>query len=74
MAYSGYSGEIPTWEMGYTRDRDVDIPNLGALLKGRAPGPVRVWACMVAIDGFAVFLGVSPSQATRTSFGRGFSP
>lgn len=41
MAYSGYSGEIPSWEMGYTRDSDVDIPNLGALLKGRAPGPVR---------------------------------
>eukprot|EP00903_Cladosiphon_okamuranus_P020541 g18854.t1 len=42
MAYTGYSGEIPTWEMGYTRDTDVDIPNLGALLKGRAPGPVHL--------------------------------
>lgn len=40
MGYTGYSGEIPSWEMGYTRDKDVDVPNLGALLKGRAPGPV----------------------------------
>lgn len=42
MGYTGYSGEIPSWEMGYTRDRDVDVPNLGALLKGRAPGPVSI--------------------------------
>lgn len=41
MAYSGYSGEIPSWQMGYTRDTDVDIPNLTSLLKGRSPGPVR---------------------------------
>ncbi|CAN0533932.1 unnamed protein product, partial [Laminaria digitata] len=37
MGYTGYGGEIPTWEMGYGRDRDVDIPNLGTLLRGRPP-------------------------------------
>ncbi|CAN0335035.1 unnamed protein product [Ascophyllum nodosum] len=42
IAYTGFSGEIPTWEMGFTRKKDVDIPSLLALARGRAPGPVHV--------------------------------
>ncbi|CAM9967875.1 unnamed protein product [Hapterophycus canaliculatus] len=53
MAYSGYSGEIPSWQMGYTRDTDVDIPNLGSLLKGRAPGPVHLHVEKHRVDGIA---------------------
>lgn len=32
--WEGYSGEIPTWEMGYTRERDTMIPNFPNLLAG----------------------------------------
>ncbi|CAN0128810.1 unnamed protein product [Pylaiella littoralis] len=53
MAYSGYSGEVPSWEMGYSRDRDVDIPNLGGLLKGRAPGPVHLHVEKHLVDDIA---------------------
>ncbi|CAM9241241.1 unnamed protein product [Ectocarpus sp. 12 AP-2014] len=53
MGYTGYSGEIPSWEMGYTRDRDVDVPNLGALLKGRAPGPVHLHVEKHCVDDIA---------------------
>ncbi|CAN0295685.1 unnamed protein product, partial [Scytosiphon promiscuus] len=53
MAYSGYSGEIPSWQMGYTRDKDVDIPNLGTLLKGRAPGQVHLHVEKHRVDGIA---------------------
>lgn len=62
MAYSGYSGEIPSWEMGYTRDRDVDVPNLGALLKGRAPGPVCVCVCVHACMGMFLAYRTIPGR------------
>lgn len=70
IAYSGYHGEIPSWEMGYKRERDVEIPNLRSLLKGRAPGPVRVYVCVFLFTGvvllerlvYTVITGVSPLQ------------
>ena len=34
MAFSGYTGEVPTYEMGYERARDKGIPNAGKVLKG----------------------------------------
>jgi len=34
MAFSGYTGEVPTYEMGYERSRDVGIPNAGKVLMG----------------------------------------
>jgi lysocardiolipin and lysophospholipid acyltransferase len=42
VAYSSYTGEVPTWEMGYGRETDTDIPNLVKLLKGRAGESVHV--------------------------------
>ena len=34
MNWDGYSGEIPTWEMGYSRKRDKMIPNFANMLSG----------------------------------------
>ena len=34
MAFSGYTGEVPTYEMGYERARDKGVPNAGKVLKG----------------------------------------
>lgn len=34
MAYDGYTGEIPTYEMGYERNKDHNIPNAGKILRG----------------------------------------
>lgn len=34
LNWEGFSGEIPTWEMGYTRERDTLIPNFPNLLSG----------------------------------------
>ncbi|CAM9965820.1 unnamed protein product [Phaeothamnion confervicola] len=42
MAYEGYSGEIPTWEMGYGRAKDVALPSLGKLLAGAPQRPVHL--------------------------------
>lgn len=35
MSFDSYSGEIPTWEMGYTRNRDILIPNHSTLVLGK---------------------------------------
>ncbi|CAM9760926.1 unnamed protein product, partial [Heterosigma akashiwo] len=32
IAYSSYSGEVPTWSMGYTRKHDLDIPSVARLM------------------------------------------
>ncbi len=42
LAYHGYSGEVPTWEMGYGREHDVDTPNVEDMLRGRACPRVHV--------------------------------
>lgn len=34
MAFSGYTGEIPTYDMGYERAKDVNVPNAGKVLMG----------------------------------------
>jgi len=33
IAYSSYTGEIPTWEMGYTRNKDLEIPSISKMMK-----------------------------------------
>jgi len=42
VAYAGYTGEIPSWELGFERKVDVDLPNVARLFKGEAPDFVRV--------------------------------
>mmetsp|Transcript_2945 Transcript_2945/g.3365 ORF Transcript_2945/g.3365 Transcript_2945/m.3365 type:complete len:459 (-) Transcript_2945:131-1507(-) len=36
MNFDGYSGEIPTWEMGYTRNVDVLVPTINTFIMGTA--------------------------------------
>jgi len=36
MTFEGYSGEVPSWEMGYKRSVDVLIPNFYKILFGTA--------------------------------------
>eukprot|EP00993_Chasmostoma_nieuportense_P001979 NODE_2812_length_1085_cov_3.377871_g2682_i0.p1 GENE.NODE_2812_length_1085_cov_3.377871_g2682_i0~~NODE_2812_length_1085_cov_3.377871_g2682_i0.p1 ORF type:complete len:344 (-),score=101.32 NODE_2812_length_1085_cov_3.377871_g2682_i0:52-1047(-) len=40
ICYSGYSGEVPCWQDGYTRKLDCDIPNLLKLARRQQPGPI----------------------------------
>lgn len=35
MSFDSYTGEVPTWDMGYTRNRDVLIPNHSTVLLGK---------------------------------------
>ncbi|CAN0189533.1 unnamed protein product [Discosporangium mesarthrocarpum] len=42
IGYTGYGGEVPTYRMGYSRKRDIDIPSIASLLRGCQPGPVHM--------------------------------
>ena len=42
MAYSGYRGEVPAWDLGFERNDDVDLPNAAKLFKGAYGDHVRV--------------------------------
>ena len=42
MAYSGYRGEVPAWDLGFERNDDVDLPNAAKLFKGAHGDHVRV--------------------------------
>jgi lysocardiolipin and lysophospholipid acyltransferase len=44
IAFPSYSGEIPTFEMGYDRKTDTDVPSMKSLLAGKSPGQVAVHA------------------------------
>ncbi|KAF0736752.1 hypothetical protein AaE_008983 [Aphanomyces astaci] len=41
MAFPSYSGEVPTYEMGYDRHVDVDLPSMKKLLMGHGPSKVH---------------------------------
>lgn len=38
MNFTGYSGEIPTWDMGYERNKDFAVPNVHKLFFGMEVG------------------------------------
>ncbi|CAM9520591.1 unnamed protein product [Chrysoparadoxa australica] len=42
VGYGGYSGEIPTWDMGYEREIDRGVPNLRKLFQGDAIKPTHM--------------------------------
>ncbi|EQC41960.1 hypothetical protein SDRG_00809 [Saprolegnia diclina VS20] len=42
MAYPSYSGEVPTFAMGYGRNVDSDIPSMKSLVAGSGPDDVFV--------------------------------
>lgn len=44
IGYHSYSGEIPSWEMGYGRHRDTEVPTVEGLLRGRACPRVHLHA------------------------------
>uniref|UniRef100_K3X6I6 Phospholipid/glycerol acyltransferase domain-containing protein n=1 Tax=Globisporangium ultimum (strain ATCC 200006 / CBS 805.95 / DAOM BR144) TaxID=431595 RepID=K3X6I6_GLOUD len=37
IAFPTYSGEVPTFDMGYGRERDIDVPSMKSLLAGQGP-------------------------------------
>ncbi|RHY76953.1 hypothetical protein DYB34_002045 [Aphanomyces astaci] len=41
MAFPSYSGEVPTYEMGYDRHVDMDLPSMKKLLMGHGPSKVH---------------------------------
>ena len=42
VAFDSYSGEIPSWEAGYTRTRDTRIPFISKLMAGDNCGTAHV--------------------------------
>ncbi|KAJ8604002.1 hypothetical protein CTAYLR_003340 [Chrysophaeum taylorii] len=44
VAYAGYSGEVPRWDLGFAREHDRDLPNVARLLRGEPGRFVRVHA------------------------------
>lgn len=50
MNWDGYSGEIPTWEMGYTRKKDVLIPNFLNLLTGQCATTCHIDSRQFTVD------------------------
>jgi hypothetical protein len=44
IAFPSYSGEIPTFDMGYDRKTDIHVPSMKTLLAGKSPGQVAVHA------------------------------
>jgi len=59
MAYAGYRGEVPAWDLGFERADDVELPNAAKLFKGQHGDHVRLHtvayraAEIFADDGFA---------------------
>lgn len=42
IGYTGYTGEIPSYAMGYSRQRDTLLPNMFGLLAGDSPKRVHI--------------------------------
>lgn len=42
IAFPTYSGEIPTFDMGYDRKTDTQVPSMKSLLAGKKPGNVAI--------------------------------
>lgn len=50
IAFPSYSGEIPTFDMGYDRKIDTDVPSMKSLLAGKSPGHVVIHARKFGFD------------------------
>lgn len=42
LAFPSYSGEIPTFDMGYDRKIDTQVPSMKSLLAGKKTGPISI--------------------------------
>ncbi len=50
VAYHGYSGEVPSYEMSYDRERDMEVPNVFKMMQGRACPKVHVHVKTYEVD------------------------
>ncbi len=50
MVFPSYSGEIPTFEMGYDRKIDTQVPSMKTLLAGKYPGSISLHAKKYSYD------------------------
>lgn len=50
IAFPTYSGEVPTFEMGYGRKTDTRVPSMKSLLAGQGPPHVAIHAKKYAYD------------------------
>lgn len=50
LNWDSYSGEIPTWEMGYSRERDRKIPSFPGVLNGTSSESCHMDSCKFSIE------------------------
>ncbi|OQR98132.1 1-acyl-sn-glycerol-3-phosphate acyltransferase [Achlya hypogyna] len=50
MAYPSYSGEVPTYAMGYGRNVDTEIPSMKSLVAGAGPSDVHIHSEKFSFD------------------------
>lgn len=50
IAFPSYSGEVPTYDMGYDRKTDTDVPSMKSLLAGKGPESVSIHGQKFAFD------------------------
>lgn len=50
IAFPTYSGEVPTYDMGYGRKKDTDVPSMKSLLAGKGPKSVSIHAQKFSFD------------------------
>jgi lysocardiolipin and lysophospholipid acyltransferase len=50
IAFPSYSGEVPTYDMGYGRKTDTEVPSMKSLLAGKGPESVSIHAQKFAFD------------------------
>ncbi|TYZ61178.1 hypothetical protein PybrP1_012394 [[Pythium] brassicae (nom. inval.)] len=50
LAFPTYSGEVPTFEMGYSRKIDTSVPSMKSLLAGQGPPHVAIHAKKYSYD------------------------
>lgn len=50
IAFPSYSGEVPTFAMGYSRNIDTEVPSMSDLLAGKGPSRVSIHSKKYSYD------------------------
>lgn len=50
IAFPSYSGEVPTFAMGYGRNIDTEVPSMSDLLAGKEPATVSIYSKKYTYD------------------------
>lgn len=50
IAFPSYSGEVPTFAMGYGRNIDTEVPSMSDLLAGKGPSSVSIHSKKYSYD------------------------